>query len=72
MSQAYRVPTWLEQSTNAPGVDPVAIELHKRLNGALERGDVLEGLRLMRELNRNCESVGNRPQNTQNKLQGGG
>ncbi len=62
----YRVPAWLEQSANAPGVDPQAVERHKRLNGALERGDVVEALRAMRELNRNCENVGNRPQNTQN------
>ncbi len=65
--QAYRVPAWLEQSANAPGVDPKAVEIHNRLNGALERGDTMEGLRLMRELNRNFESVGNRPQNTLNK-----
>ena len=63
MSQAYRVPTWLEQSAKAPGVDPQAVELHNRLNGALERGEVVEGLRLMRELKRNFESVGKRPQN---------
>ena len=67
MSQAFRVPKWLEQSINAPGVDPQAIELHKRLNDALERGDVLEGLRLMRALKRNFESVGKRPQDKQNK-----
>jgi hypothetical protein len=66
MSQAYRVPSWLKQSTNAPGVDPAAIALHKRLNGALERGDVMEGLRLMRELKRNYGNAGNRPHNTQN------
>ena len=66
MNLAYRVTAVLEQSANAPGVDPQAIGLHKRLNGALERGDVMEGLRLMRELNRNFENVGNRPQNTQN------
>ena len=66
MIPSYRVPTVLEQSANGPGVDPQAIELHKRMNGALERGDVMEGLRLMRELKRNFESVGNRPQNTHN------
>ena len=64
--QAYRVPAWLEQSANAPGVDPKAIGLHERLNGALERGDVMAALRWMRELNRNCENVGNHPQNTHN------
>lgn len=42
MSQACRVPKRLEQSTNATGVDPRAIELHMWLNGALERGDVVE------------------------------
>ncbi len=36
------------------GVDPRAIELHNRLNGALERGDTMEGLRLMREMNPGC------------------
>lgn len=56
MSRSYRVPAVLEQSTNAPGVDPQAIELHNRLNGALDRGDVLEGLRLLRELNSIFES----------------
>ena len=65
-NQTYRVPTWLEQSTNAPGVDPKAIEIHNRLNGALERGDKMEALRLMRELKSNCENVGNHPQNTHN------
>lgn len=52
---SYREPAWLESSANAPGVDPKAIEIHKRLNGALEHGDATEALRLMRELNRNCE-----------------
>ena len=66
MSQAYRVPAWLEQSAKAPGVDPKAIEIHNRLNGALERGDTMEALRLMQELKRNFENVGNRPQNTHN------
>lgn len=66
MIPSYRVPAWLEQSANAPGVDPEAVELHNRLNGALDRGDVTEGLRLMRELKRIFESVGNRPQNTHN------
>jgi hypothetical protein len=47
MSQAYRVPAWLEPSANAPGVDPKAIEIHNRLNGALERGDTMEALRLI-------------------------
>ena len=56
MSQAYRVPTWLEQSANAPGIDPQAVELHNRLNGALERGDELEALLLLRELNSIFES----------------
>ena len=60
MNQANRAPTWLEPSANAPGVDPRAVELHNRLNGALERGDVIEGLRLMLELKRNFENVGNR------------
>ena len=50
MNQAYRVPTWLEPSANATGVDPKAIEIHNRLNSALERGDTMEALRLMREL----------------------
>ena len=58
MIQSCRVPTWLRLAANALSVDPVAIELHNRLNGALERGDVMEGLRLMRELKRNFESVG--------------
>ena len=66
MNLAYRVTAVLEQSANAPGVDPEAVELHNRLNGALDRGDVTEGLRLMRELKRIFESVGNRPQNTHN------
>ncbi|MCY2981710.1 MAG: hypothetical protein NTU79_23870 [Planctomycetota bacterium] len=38
-NQAYRLPTWLEQSAKAPGVDPQAVEMHNRQNGALERGD---------------------------------
>ena len=66
MIPSYRVPGVLELSANGPSVDPLAIELHKRLNGALERGDVMEGLRLMRELKRNFESVGNRPHDTHN------
>ncbi|MCY2984281.1 MAG: hypothetical protein NTY15_11695 [Planctomycetota bacterium] len=41
MIPSYRVPGVLEQSANAPGVDPKAIELHKRMNGALELGDVI-------------------------------
>ena len=45
-----RVPTWLEQSANAPGVEPKAIELHNRMNGALERCDVVAAVWLMREL----------------------
>ncbi len=64
MSQAYRVPAWLEQSANAPGVDPKAIELHKRLNDALERGDTMEAQRLMRELNHNCECATDGPPKT--------
>ena len=56
MSQVYRVPTWLEQSANAHGVDPRAVELHERLNGALERGDAMASLRLLRELNSIFES----------------
>lgn len=31
MSQAYRVPSGLEQSAKALGVESQAIELHKRL-----------------------------------------
>ncbi len=61
MIQSYRVPTWLEQSANALGVDLKAVELHERLNGALEQCDVMDGLRVMRELNQ-LQSVGNRPQ----------
>ena len=47
---SYRVPAWLESSANAPGVDPKAIAIHNRLNGALERGDTMAALRWMREL----------------------
>ena len=50
MIPSYRVPAVLEQSANAPGVDSQAIEIHNRLNSALERGDTMEALRLMREL----------------------
>ena len=33
LSQAYRVPAVLEQSANAPCVDPQVIGLHERLTG---------------------------------------
>ncbi len=46
MSQAHRVPEWLEQSANVPGIEYRAIEIHERLNGALDRGDTRAGLRV--------------------------
>ena len=55
-SPSYRTPEWLEQSANAPGVDPKKVELHKRLNVALEGGDTRQPMRLMHELNRNYET----------------
>ena len=65
--QAYGVPAWLEQSANAPVVDPQAIGLHERLNGALDRGDTRAGLRVPMKSNVQNMRGPSRPRGT-NKI----